>query len=123
MKLYIGNLSYDLSEAELREALAEFEPILDVHLPKDRETGQPRGFAFVTLMNREAGEAAIQALDGHELAGRRLRVNEAEDRGGGPTSHRGGGGDDNHFSRPHAPKRKDDRPVDSEGKRVRYKGI
>lgn len=90
MKLYIGNLSYETSEIELREFLANFEPIVDLHMPLDRETGRPRGFAFVTLSSRDAGEAAVAQLDGAELSGRNLRVREAEDRrteGGG-----GGGG-------------------------------
>ena len=97
MKLYIGNLSYDSTEAELREFLSAFEPIQDVYIPLDRDTGRPRGFAFVTLSGREAGEEAIRTLDGQELDGRNLRISEAEDRrggggGGGGGGHRGGGG-------------------------------
>lgn len=94
MKLYIGNLSYDITELELREFLAEYEPLVDLHMPLDRDTGRPRGFAFVTLSNRESGEAAVENLDGAELAGRGLRVREAEDRrgGGGGGGNRGGGG-------------------------------
>lgn len=118
MKLYIGNLSYDLSESELREALTEFEPIVDVFMPTDRETGKPRGFAFVTFADRSTGEAAIEALDGKELGGRNLRVNEAEDRRRAPT-------------RPEQPEdpmelpveKVDDRPTNSKGQKVRYKGI
>ena len=116
MKLYIGNLSYDTTETELREALTEFEPIMEVHYPMDRDTGQPRGFAFVTFNSRETGEEAIRALDGSELGGRKLRVNEAEDRGGprrpAPRS-----------PSETVPERKDDRPVGEDGKKVRYKGI
>ena len=100
MKLYIGNLSYDTSEAELREFLSSFEPILDLHMPLDRDTGRARGFAFVTLSSRDAGEAAVAQLDGAELGGRNLRVREAEDRrtpgggggGGGRPPRSGGGG-------------------------------
>lgn len=97
MKLYIGNLPFDTSEADLREAMAEFEPIEDVYMPLDRETGRPRGFAFVKLSNREIGERAIEAMDGSEIGGRSLKVSEAEDRrggggGGGGGGHRGGGG-------------------------------
>lgn len=90
MKLYIGNLSYDTSEVELREFLSPFDPILDLHMPLDRETGRPRGFAFVTLSSRDAGEAAVAQLDGSELGGRNLRVREAEDRrpAGGPSGSR-----------------------------------
>lgn len=93
MKLYIGNLSYDTSEVELREFLTPFEPIVDLHMPIDRETGRPRGFAFVTLSSREVGEAAVAQLDGAELGGRNLRVREAEERrGNGPGGGGGGGG-------------------------------
>ena len=93
MKLYIGNLPYETSEVELREFLAEYEPIVDLHMPLDRDTGRPRGFAFVTLSSREVGEAAIENLDGADCSGRPARVREAEDRprGGGGGGHRGGG--------------------------------
>ncbi len=95
MKLYIGNLSYETTEAELREFLTPFDPIVDLHMPVDRDTGRPRGFAFVTLSSRDAGEAAVAQLDGAELGGRNLRVREAEERrspGGGGGGYGGGGG-------------------------------
>ncbi len=96
MKLYIGNLPFDTTETELREALAAYEPIVDVYMPLDRDTGRPRGFAFVTLSSREVGEEAMKNLDGSDLNGRALRVNEAEDRrgggGGGGGGYGGGGG-------------------------------
>lgn len=97
MKLYIGNLPYEISEIELREFLSAYEPIVDLHMPLDRDTGRPRGFAFVTLSDRDAGEAAIENLDGAECGGRPARVREAEDRprgggGGGGGGYRGGGG-------------------------------
>ena len=100
MKLYIGNLSYDTSESELREFLAAYEPIVDFHMPLDRETGRQRGFAFITLSSREMGEAAVAQLDGADLGGRNLRIREAEDRrsegggggGGGGRPYRSGGG-------------------------------
>jgi|APTNR8051073442_1049403.scaffolds.fasta_scaffold25865_2 cold-inducible RNA-binding protein len=92
MKLYIGNLSYDTAEAELREFLAQYEPIVDLHMPIDRETGRPRGFAFVTLSSRELGEAAVAQLDGADLGGRNLRVREAEERRAAPGGGGGGGG-------------------------------
>lgn len=95
MKLYIGNLPYETSEIELREFLSDYEPIVDFHMPLDRDTGRPRGFAFVTLSSRELGEAAVENLDGAECGGRPARVREAEDRprggGGGGGGHRGGG--------------------------------
>ncbi|MEM6279567.1 MAG: RNA-binding protein [Verrucomicrobiota bacterium] len=89
MKLYLGNLPYESSEIEVREFLSDFEPIVDFHLPLDRETGRPRGFAFVTLSSREIGERAIEALDGADFNGRPARVREAEDR---PRGGGGGGG-------------------------------
>jgi hypothetical protein len=101
MKLYIGNVSYDTTERELRDALAPFEPLVDFYYPLDRDSGRPRGFAFVTLSDRDAGEEAIRTLDGLEIAGRKLRVSEAEERrersgggggGGGGGGYRGGGG-------------------------------
>ena len=74
MKLYIGNMPYETSEIELREFLSEYEPIVDLHMPLDRDTGRPRGFAFVTLSNREIGEVAVNNLEGAEFGGRPLRV-------------------------------------------------
>ncbi|MCB1064096.1 MAG: RNA-binding protein [Verrucomicrobiae bacterium] len=120
MKLYIGNLSYDTGEAELREALTEFEPIMEIYFPMDRESGRPRGFAFVTLADREKGEAAMEALDGKEIAGRRLKVNEAEDRRqGGGAPRRSPMEDPMELET----SRKDDRPTLKDGTKVRYKGI
>ncbi len=89
MKLYIGNMPYGTNEAELREILVEFEPIANIHMPLDRETGETRGFAFVEMASRDLGEAAIAALDGCDFNGRPLRISEAEDR---PPRNSGGGG-------------------------------
>ena len=121
MKLFIGNLSYDTSEAELRETFAEFEPILEYSRPVNRETGEPRGFAFITLADREKGQAAIEALDGKELGGRALAVNEAEDRGFRSAPPRYRPAEDDLTSR--AAPRVDDRPVDKNGNRIVYKSI
>ncbi|MDA9923800.1 RNA-binding protein [Verrucomicrobiales bacterium] len=93
MKLYIGNLPFETSETELREFLAEYEPIVDLHMPLDRDTGRPRGFAFVTLSSREIGEKAVENLDGADCGGRSARVREAEDRPRGGGGHRSGGRD------------------------------
>ncbi len=93
MKLYIGNLPFETSETELREFLAEYEPIVDLHMPLDRDTGRPRGFAFVTLSSREIGEKAVENLDGADCGGRSARVREAEDRPRGGGGHRGSGRD------------------------------
>jgi len=92
MKLYIGNLPFETSETELREFLAEYEPIVDLHMPLDRDTGRPRGFAFVTLSSREIGEKAVENLDGADCGGRSARVREAEDRPRGGGGGRDGGG-------------------------------
>ena len=96
MKLYIGNLPYETTEIELRDSLPHGESIVDFHMPLDRDTGRPRGFAFVTFSSREAGEAVIEALDGQDYNGRTLRVSEAEERsrggGGGRGGHGGHGG-------------------------------
>ncbi|MEM9080225.1 MAG: RNA-binding protein [Verrucomicrobiota bacterium] len=85
MKMYIGNLSYDTTDEDLRKVFSEYGEINDLHIPMDRETGRPRGFAFVTMDSKGAMVNAIKGLDGTELDGRTLRVNEArprEDRGG-----------------------------------------
>ncbi|MFP6864638.1 MAG: RNA-binding protein [Roseibacillus sp.] len=94
MKMFVGNLSFDTSEQQLKELFSEHGEVTEVHMPDDRETGRPRGFAFVTMDSKSAMVNAIKALDGTELDGRDLKVNEAkprEDRGGGG-GHRGGGG-------------------------------
>lgn len=90
MKMYVGNLSFDTTKEDLEDAFGQYGTVTDVHVPQDRETGRPRGFAFVTLDSSEAMNAAIDALDGQDFGGRTIKVNEArprEDRGGG-----GGGG-------------------------------
>lgn len=80
MKLYVGNLSYSTTEDGLRSAFQEFGDVNDVAVIKDRETGRPRGFGFVTMDNDDEANSAIQAMDGHELDGRNLKVNEAKPR-------------------------------------------
>jgi len=77
MNIYVGNLSYSLSESELREAFAGFGEVSSVKVLMDRETGRSRGFGFVEMPNQSEGEAAIAQLNGKELGGRALRVNEA----------------------------------------------
>ncbi len=94
--IYVGNLSYDATEADLRAAFEEFGQVADVNVITDRETGRPRGFAFVEMANDAEAEAAIEALNLKEIAGRAVTVNEArprEDRrGGGGRGGRGGRG-------------------------------
>lgn len=90
MSVYIGNLSYEATEEDLKNVFSDYGSVKRVQVPTDRETGRPRGFAFVEMESEEEEDAAIEALDGAEWMGRTLKVNKArprEDRGG-----RGGGG-------------------------------
>ena len=93
-KIYVGNLPFTATDAELRTLFAEHGTVESVSLPTDRETGRPRGFGFVE-MNRADASRAIQNLNGKDLGGRALRVNEAQDKprtGGGGGRPGGGGG-------------------------------
>lgn len=90
MSIYIGNLSYEVTEADLTGTFAEYGTVKRVQLPTDRETGRMRGFGFVEMSSDAEETAAIEALDGAEWMGRDMKVNKArprEDRG-----NRGGGG-------------------------------
>ena len=85
MKLYVGNLSFDITERTLRELFEPFGSVSEVKLVID--TGQSRGFGFVTMRNASEGHAAIKGLNGKDKGGRKLKVNEArakDDRGGRP---------------------------------------
>ncbi|MEX2581071.1 MAG: RNA-binding protein [Verrucomicrobiales bacterium] len=95
MKMYVGNLSFDTTKEDLETLFSDHGTVTDVHVPEDRETGRPRGFAFVTMDSKQAMESAIEALDGQDVDGRTIKVNEArprEDRGGGGGGGRGGRG-------------------------------
>lgn len=88
MKIYVGNLSYTTTEQTLREKFGQFGAVEEVTVITDRDTGRPRGFAFVTMPNPDEASAAMQALNGTEVDGRALKINEArpqqkQDRGGG----------------------------------------
>ena len=88
--IYVGNLSYSTSGEELTEMFSEFGEIVSANVITDRETGRSRGFGFVEMADGSAAASAIEALNGKDMGGRALTVNEArarEDRGGG-----GGGG-------------------------------
>jgi cold-inducible RNA-binding protein len=91
-RLYVGNLSFNTSEESLREVFSQFGQTDEVKLVMDRETGRPRGFAFVTMADADSARRAIAQLDGSMLDGRSLRVNEAEERNAGGRSGGGGGG-------------------------------
>ena len=86
-KLYVGNLSFDSTEDDLRELFGRHGTVDSVAVITDRETGRPRGFAFVEMSESSAAQDAIRALDGNDFAGRNIKVNEAQDRRDG-----GGGG-------------------------------
>jgi hypothetical protein len=94
-KLYVGNLPFSATEADLRQLFERHGTVSSVALINDRETGRPRGFGFVEMDDAGAA-AAISALDGKDFGGRMLRVNEAHDRrsggGGGGGGYGGGGG-------------------------------
>jgi RNA recognition motif-containing protein len=102
-KVFVGNLSFDVSRDELMQAFAAVGKVVDAKLPTDRETGKPRGFAFVEFEDDDTAQKCIAMMNGRDLKGRALRVNEAENRpprapgmGGGPGGPRpayGGGRD------------------------------
>ncbi|TET38034.1 MAG: RNA-binding protein [Planctomycetota bacterium] len=94
-KLYVGNLSYETTEDGLRTMFEEHGEVLSVAVITDRETGRSKGFAFIEMADDSAAQAAQEAIDGKEVEGRNLKVNEArprENRGGGGGGRRGGGG-------------------------------
>ena len=100
-RLYVGNLSFNSTNETVRAAFSAFGEVTDVHVVSDRETGQSRGFGFVTMGSNEQAQKAIAEMNGAMLDGRALKVNEAEERGargggggggGGGRGGRGGGG-------------------------------
>lgn len=94
-KLYVGNMSFKTSEADLRDAFGQFGTITDIYIANDRETGRPRGFAFVTFGTDTESKLAAEKMNGVELDGRQLTVNEAK-----PKEEMGGGGGGRNFSSP-----------------------
>jgi cold-inducible RNA-binding protein len=89
-KIYVGNLPFSASEADVRALFAQHGTVESVSLPTDRETGRPRGFGFVEMSQADAARA-IQSLNGFQMSGRPLRVNEAQDKPRGPRPGGGGG--------------------------------
>ena len=86
MNIYVGNLSFDATDSDVEHAFSEYGDVKSVNIVKDRETGRSRGFGFVEMHDRQAGEQAIEGLNLKQLAGRAVTVNEArprEDRRGG----------------------------------------
>ncbi|MDZ8032999.1 MULTISPECIES: RNA-binding protein [unclassified Nostoc] len=97
MSIYVGNLSYEVKEDDLRQVFAEYGTVKNVQLPVDRETGRMRGFGFVELESDAQEQAAIDALDSAEWMGRSLKVNKAKPKtdggsSGGRRGNYGGGG-------------------------------
>lgn len=100
MSIYVGNLSYEVGQDDLKQVFLEYGAVKSVQLPKDRETGRVRGFAFVEMETEAEETTAIEALDGAEWMGRNLKVNKAKPReergsfgggGGGRRESNGGG--------------------------------
>ena len=92
MKMYVGNLSFESTENDLQDLFEQHGTVNEVHLMMDRMTGKSRGFAFVTMNDGAQANAAMSALNGRELNGRTLTVNEARPREERPRSYGGGGG-------------------------------
>ena len=94
--IYVGNCSFEVTEGELRDLFAAYGEVDKVSVITNRDTGRPRGFAFVEMSDAAAAQAAIQGVNGTDLGGRTLNVNEARPRGdgggGGGRGGRGGGG-------------------------------
>ena len=94
MRIYVGNMNFRTTEESLHALFSNYGEVQEVAIITDRETGRPRGFAFVT-MDDEGGRKAIEALNGNDFEGRSLNINEAQprqDRGGFGGGNRGGGG-------------------------------
>jgi RNA recognition motif-containing protein len=97
MKIYVGNMSYSVTEEDLKQAFEAFGQVASVSIIKDKMSGQSKGFGFVEMGSAEQGQAAISGMNGKELKGRKLNVNEArprqdDGRGGGGMRRPGGGG-------------------------------
>jgi len=99
MKIYVGNMSYDVREDDLRQAFAEFGQVDSVNIIMDKFSGKSKGFGFVEMASKEVGQACIEALNGKDFKGRTITVNEArpqtrtqDARGGGRGGNRGGFG-------------------------------
>jgi len=106
-KVFVGSLSYDTSQSEVEELFSQIGEVVDVFLPVDRDTGRPRGMAFVEFAERSAVAEAIERLDGTELNNRAIRVKEAEERQPRPPRFSDGGSPDRF--RPRSPKPKGSR--------------
>lgn len=99
MSIYVGNLSYKVTEEDLTAVFSEYGSVKRVQLPVDRETGRMRGFGFVEMSTDEEEEAAIEALNGAEWMGRDMKVNKAKPRENNRRPAGGGRRENNNFSR------------------------
>ena len=90
--IYVGNLSYDATEADIRQAFSQYGEVSAVNVIMDRETGRPRGFAFVEMPNSSEAQKAISSVNETEIAGRAVKVNEARPKSDRPQGGGGGGG-------------------------------
>ena len=90
MKMYVGNLSFDTSEGDLRQKFEEFGDVASVNIITDRDTGRSKGFAFVEMLSKSTAEAAMTSLNGADFNGRKLTVNEARPRTERPAGNTGG---------------------------------
>ena len=119
-RVFVGNIGFETSQDELETLFSTVGQVVEVILPVDRATNQPRGFAFIEFSDRDAASGAIERIDGTELGGRQLRVSEARERASRP-SFAGGGGD---APRAEDRKRKPSRPKGSRrGVRGRKRGF
>ncbi len=99
MSLYVGNLSYDVTREDLERVFAEYGDVKRVSLPTDRETGKPRGFAFVDMAAEAQEDTIIESLDGAEWMGREMRVNKARPRDDARSGAGAGGGNGGNYRR------------------------
>ncbi|MHC4605542.1 MAG: RNA recognition motif domain-containing protein [Planctomycetota bacterium] len=90
--IYVGNLSYDATEEDIRQAFSQFGEVASVNVITDRETGRPRGFAFVEMADSGEAQKAIEGVNETEIAGRAVKVNEARPKSDRPRRGGGGGG-------------------------------
>lgn len=99
MNLYVSNIAFKLRDDEFRQAFEPYGEIVSAKIIMDRETGRSRGFGFVEYANRESGQAAIDALNGADIAGKEISVSEARAREERPQRSFGGGGDRGGYNR------------------------
>ncbi|HZP23400.1 MAG TPA: RNA-binding protein [Terriglobales bacterium] len=97
--IYVGNLSFDATEDQVRRLFEQYGPVDRVSIITDRDTGQPRGFAFVEMSDDDAAGKAMEALNGTNLSGRNLTVNEARPKADRPRREGGGGGNRGGYGR------------------------